>query len=60
MTTQPTCSDAAQIRTVPPEPRHRHDSACYWDVDECHWKCLTYPLFGSALEHPIGIGRPVC
>jgi hypothetical protein len=58
MTTQATASVAGQIRPVPAEPRHRHSSACYWDVDDCHWQCLTYPLVRYALEHSSASERP--
>jgi hypothetical protein len=41
MTPQSTAAVAGQVRTVPPEAPHRHDSACFWDVDECRWQCVT-------------------
>jgi hypothetical protein len=43
--------------TVLLEAPHRHDSACYWDVIECHWQCVPYPLVRYALEHCTAIGR---
>jgi hypothetical protein len=59
MTPQPTAVLAGHDRTAPPEARHRHDSACYWDVDECRWQCVTYPLVRYALERCTAIRRPV-
>jgi hypothetical protein len=41
-----------------PQP-HRHDSACYWDVENCRWQCATYPGIRYALEHCTAIGQPV-
>jgi hypothetical protein len=51
MTPQSTAAVAGQVRTVPPEAPHRHDSACFWDVDECRWQCVTYRYDG------VGRGR---
>ena len=59
MTQQPAPAVEGQARTMPSEARHRHDSACYWDVDDCRWQCVTYSLVGYALEHCTSIGRPV-
>ncbi|MCW2637657.1 MAG: hypothetical protein JWQ99_4024 [Blastococcus sp.] len=59
MTRQPSTASAQPVRTAPPEVRHGHDSSCYWDVDECRWQCVTYPLVGHAPELYTAIGRPV-
>jgi hypothetical protein len=59
MTLQPSAALAGRARTVPPEARHRHDNACYWDVDDCRWQCGTHPGVRYALEQCTGIGRPV-
>ena len=59
MTTQPTSTVAGRVRTLPPEQRHRHDSACYWDVHHCRWQCVTYPGVRYALERCTAIARPV-
>jgi hypothetical protein len=56
MTPQPASSVAEQIGTVPPAARHQHDSACYWDVDDCRWQCLGRPL--RRYGHPSANGRP--
>jgi hypothetical protein len=40
MTVQLTTAVASRDRTAPAEARHRHDSACFWDVDECRWQCF--------------------
>jgi hypothetical protein len=58
MTPQASTAFAERSRTVPPEPRHQHDSACYWDVDDCRWQCATYPLVSYALERCTSITRP--
>jgi hypothetical protein len=50
MSPQPTAAVAGEVRAVSPESRHRHNSACYWDVDECRWQCVTYPGVGYAVE----------
>jgi hypothetical protein len=50
MTLPQTAALAGRAPTVPPEARHRHDNACYWDVDDCRWQCGTHPLLGDALE----------
>ena len=44
MTLQAGPALAVFAHTVPPEARHRHDSACYWDVESCRWQCATYPV----------------
>ena len=60
MSTQPTVVVASPTRTVdPPEPLHRHGTACYWDVDDCRWQCVTYPLDRYPLEHGTSVARPV-
>lgn len=59
MTQQPTATVDEHVLTVPPDARHRHDSACYWEVEGFRWQCVTYPLVGYALEHCTAIGRPV-
>jgi hypothetical protein len=59
MTPQSTAAVAGQVRTVPPEAPHRHDSACFWDVDDCRWQCVTYPGVRYAIEGCTAIGRPV-
>jgi hypothetical protein len=59
MTATPTAAVAGHAGTVPPEAAHRHDSACFWDVDGCRWLCTTYPLVRYALEHGTAIARPV-
>jgi|tagenome__1003787_1003787.scaffolds.fasta_scaffold19047157_2 hypothetical protein len=59
MTPYPTTVVAEAVRTVPPEARHRHNSACYWHVDECRWQCVTYPGVRYAFEHCTAIARPV-
>jgi hypothetical protein len=59
MTPQSTAAVAGQVRTVPPEAPHRHDSACFWDVDECRWQCVTNRYDGvgpmSATGRPIAV-----
>jgi len=50
MTVQPTTPVASRDRTAPAEARHRHDSDCFWDVDECRWRCGTYPEVRYVLE----------
>jgi hypothetical protein len=57
MTPQPTAALAGHARTVTPEARHRHDSACYWDVDDCRWRCVTYPGARYAPERCTATGR---
>jgi hypothetical protein len=57
MTPQPTAALAGHARTVTPEARHRHDSACYWDVDDCRWQCVTYPGARYAPERCTATGR---
>ena len=59
MTPQSTAAVAGRARTVSPDARHGHDSACYWDVDECRWQCVTYPRVHDGLAHCTAIGRPV-
>ena len=59
MTRQPSTAFAQPVRTALPEAQHGHDSTCYWDVDECRWQCVTFPLVGDALERCTAIGRPV-
>ena len=60
MGTQPTAVLARPTPTVvAPEPRHEHGTACYWDVDDCRWQCVTYPLARYALEHCTALARPV-
>ena len=44
MTSQPIVTSPGDVRTPPTETRHRHDSSCFWDVDECHWRCVASPL----------------
>jgi hypothetical protein len=50
MTVQLTTAVASRDRTAPAQARHRHDRACFWDVDECRWQCGSYPLVRHALE----------
>jgi|tagenome__1003787_1003787.scaffolds.fasta_scaffold12734387_1 hypothetical protein len=60
MTPQASTAFAERSRTVPPEARHQHDSACYWDVDDCRWRCATYPphqLCARALHVDHASGR---
>jgi hypothetical protein len=59
VTTQPAVASPGDVRTVPTEAWRRHDSSCFWDVDECRWQCATYPLLGYAVERRTAIGRPV-
>jgi hypothetical protein len=59
MTPHPTTAFAERVPTVPPEAPTRHDSAGYWDVEECRWQGVTYPGIGYALEHCTAIARPV-
>ena len=59
MTSQQTAALAGRAPTVPAEERHRHDSTCYWDVEDCRWRCVTYPGVRYALEHCTEIARPV-
>jgi hypothetical protein len=59
MTLEASSALALAAHTVPPEARHGHDSACYWDVENCRWRCVTYPGFRSALERCTAIARPV-
>ena len=59
MTPPPSSALAGHARAVPPEARHRHDNACYWDVDTCRWQCVPHPGVPYALDHCTGIGRPV-
>ena len=56
MTPQPTAAVTGHVRTAPAEARHRHDSACYWDVDECRWQCVIDPRVRYALERCTTIG----
>src|SRR3569833_2204836 len=59
MSTQPTAVLARPARTVvPPEPMHQHGTACHWDVDDCRWQCVAYPLARYALEHCTALARP--
>jgi hypothetical protein len=41
MTGQPTSTLAIPPRTDIGEAPHPHDTACYWDVDDCRWRCTT-------------------
>jgi hypothetical protein len=50
---------ARRAATATPEPRHQHGSACYWNVDDCRWQCVTYPLVRYALDHCTALARPV-
>jgi hypothetical protein len=59
MTSQPTAAAAGHARTLHTEARHRHDSACFWDLDDCRWQCATYPLLGYALERCTATGPSV-
>jgi hypothetical protein len=59
MTPQSTAAVAGRDRTVPPDARHRHTSACFWDVDECRWQCVTYPGIRCTPERRPTIGRLV-
>jgi hypothetical protein len=59
MTSPQIAALAGRAPTVPPEARHRHDSTCHWDVDDCRWQCVTYPRVHDDLEHCTAIGRPV-
>jgi hypothetical protein len=59
MTPQPTATLARHARTVPPEAQHGHDSACFWDVQDCRWQCVTHPTVGYTLERCTAIGQAV-
>jgi hypothetical protein len=56
---QPSTAFAERVRTASLETGHRHGNACYWDVDDCRWQCVSYPLARYALEHCASIARPV-
>ena len=59
MTPQPSAASTRQIRALHRETPHRHGRACFWDVDDCSWRCATYRLVDCALEPRIAIGRPI-
>jgi hypothetical protein len=59
MSPQPTGAFPGNVRTVPAGAPHRHGSACFWDVYECRWQCVTYPGFPNALERGAANGRPI-
>jgi hypothetical protein len=56
MTTVPTPGAAPDLAPVPdPEPaaglgldsphlRHRHGTACHWDLEACGWHCAPEPV----------------
>jgi hypothetical protein len=50
VTPQPTAAVEGRDRTMPPDERLQHNSASFWDVDECRWQCATSPGVRYALE----------
>jgi hypothetical protein len=60
MTTQPASPAMGQIRpALISEAQHQHDRACYWDVHDCRWQCMTYSLLSYTLEPCTPSARPV-
>jgi hypothetical protein len=50
MTPQPPAALAGRDRTMAADERYQHNSARFWDVDECRWQCATSPGVRYALE----------